>query len=153
MSKNTSLFQNEEEHEVLAVANTIAEKQGLPSGASIEEIIEQGEIELDLQMMQVRVQARVLKALKALRPAKPRQEQPRSKAQQTHNAIAFIVDMLADVEGPMPTLEIADICVYVGIPEMLARYTLELLALEGKIALGPDGWVIQDENAPADTVG
>ncbi len=148
MSKNTSHFQNEEDHEMLAVANAIAEQQGLPQGASIEEIIEQGEIELDLQKMRARVQAQSLKAVKALRPARSRQEQARSKAQQTHEAMTFIGQMLADAGGPMPTLEVVDVCVYVDIPEGRVRFALEMLALSGKVSLGADGWVVQGERAP-----
>ncbi|MDR3505258.1 MAG: hypothetical protein P4L52_03340 [Acidocella sp.] len=152
MLKNDSLFLYKEEETATVAARAICKALGLRIADNLDAMIMEAEIERDRRRAGERDVAMAIRALKALRHAKPRQEQARSKAEQAYDDMVVIMDLISEIGIQMTTSDIVDCCAStLDIPENRVRYALEILALDDKISLEPGGWVIQDENAPADT--
>ncbi len=154
MSKNASLFLYKEEETAIVAARAICKALDLRIADNLDDMIAEAEIERAWRRAAERDVARAIRALKALLPPKPRQKHARLKAEEVYDDMTTIMDLISEVGVQMTTSDIVDCCAStLDIPESRVRYALEILELDGKISPEPGGWVIQDENAPADTVG
>ncbi|MCB5943946.1 hypothetical protein [Acidocella sp. KAb 2-4] len=152
MRISDSLFLEIEEERALGAAQVVCKTLGLRTADSLDAIIADAEIERDWRQTKVREVTMAIRAFKALRPAMPRTELVRAKAEQAYDDMVSIMDVLTESGIPMTTPALVEFCPSMGIPEGRVRYALEMLALGGKIDAGPDGWVIQGEHALSGTV-
>ncbi len=154
MLKNASLFLYKEEETANVAARSICEALGLRIADNLGDMIAQAEIERDWRRAAERDAAMAIRALKALLPPKPGRKQARLKAEEVYDDMTTIMDLISEAGVQMTTSDIVDCCAStLDIPESRVRHALEILALDDKISPEPGGWVIQDENATADTVG
>lgn len=149
MFKNDPLFRDIEEDYAIAIAQAVHKALDLDPVNNLADAITEAENELEWYKARAWNAARAIKAFKALRPAKPRKEQARAKARQTYDDMLIVMDILLEAGVSMSTEEI--VTYGLDIPESRLRYALEILALDEKISLGPNGWEIQGLDESSDT--
>jgi hypothetical protein len=146
MSRKDTHFLAKEEYDTVSIAQAVCTALGLGTADDLDSMLMGVELELDYLRAKARNIAKGYRALKALRPAKPRKKQ-------ADEDMLILTDLLTEVELPLSTADIIECFGWMGIPEGRVRFAIEMLAQQGKIALGPDGWMIRGERAPAETIG
>lgn len=149
MSDNKPDHWSKEDLTILAMANSIAKKVGIPPADSLSEVVLRIGAEREKYRGKESTLARALKAVIALLPKKQPERNPAMWETACLEASQAHVLNLLRAKGRLPSTQIIDLCAlpeFGAISERDVRGALWHLHLEDRIEGGSGGWAIVDDD-------